>query len=89
MAWHPERTPRARERRHYYAQDLPAEAVGRFITVGGQTWPLRGVLLGARFTHDHPEGTSVELRVRGRDGRERVAAVEGDTGVLIHAERVE
>lgn len=83
MAWHPERTPRARERRHYYADELPAEVVGRFITVGGQTWPLRGVLLGARF--DQASGT-VELRVRARDGRERVEVVGGDAGVLVHAD---
>lgn len=83
MSWSPGRTPARRERKHYYARDLPPEIIGRQITVGGQNWPLRGTL---QRIEPSPSGEDVaRLTVLGRDGRVRVEVVDGGAGVLIHA----
>lgn len=74
------------ERKHYRANELTGEHMGRLITVGGAPWAVRGLLVQAEIL----EGAKfVRLQVRRRDGRQETVTVADDSDILIHRRKNE
>lgn len=68
------------EQKLYHARDLTEQHLGRLITVGGQEWPVRGIL--QQIARD-PQG-QVLVTVRRRDGRTGTAVIPPNTSIIVH-----
>ena len=80
MVYHPREHV---EQKLFRAHELTEQHKSRSITVGGQPWPVRGLLEGIERD---PRGW-VLVTVRRRDGRTGTVTLPPDTSIIIHRDQ--